>query len=418
MSAFDRIIGYETIKDELRQISDIVKNRELYERMGAKLPKGLLLYGDPGLGKSLMIQCLIEECGIKSITVRKNVGGEDFVGTIEQAFMEAKQCAPCIIFFDDMDKYANEDEKHPNAEEYVAIQAGIDFLSGEEVYIFATVNEMDKLPDSLCRSGRFDKKVEVLRPTEEDACEIINYYLADKKLADDVVIKDLEKMISYHSCAELETILNEAAIRATYRRKSEIEMSDIVQTVLRMQYNAPDDYSRASQEDLWSVALHEAGHAVVCEKLVGQSVGMVSIRNDGRSQTGGFMHRCAELNRRQDIMVLLGGKAAVEMFNSDTCASGCAGDIDRAIREIHGGIVHSGTHGIGLLPSSGMYLSDDLNTRIEAVAQAEMEKAMFRTKEILINNRSLLVRMAQELMEKRTLLYSDVQRICGECEPE
>ena len=125
MSSFDKIIGYETIKNELMQICDMINNKSVYEKLGAKLPMGVLLYGDPGLGKTLMAKCFIEECKLEAFTIRKNKS-ENFVEHISEIFKEAKEKAPAIIFLDDMDKFANEDNNHRDAEEYVAVQAGID----------------------------------------------------------------------------------------------------------------------------------------------------------------------------------------------------------------------------------------------------------------------------------------------------
>lgn len=127
MSAFDKVIGYETIKNELLQICDMVHNKERYEALGAKLPQGILLYGDPGLGKTLIAKCFIEESGLKSYVVRRNKGNDDFISNITETFQKAKEnAAPCIVFLDDMDKFANEDSDHRDAEEYVAVQSGID----------------------------------------------------------------------------------------------------------------------------------------------------------------------------------------------------------------------------------------------------------------------------------------------------
>ena len=111
-------------------------------------------------------------------------------------------------------------------------------------------------------------------------------------------MEDLSKMISYSSCAELETILNEAAISAAYKRKTDIEMEDLVKSVLRMIYDSPDNYTKASAEDIKKTALHEAGHLVVSEVLCPGSVGLASLRSTGRDSTGGFIHRCKELSRR------------------------------------------------------------------------------------------------------------------------
>ena len=156
MNAFDKVIGYETIKNELLQICDMMHNREVYEELGAKLPQGILLYGDPGLGKTLIAKCFIEESGLKSYVVRRNKGNDDFIGDIAATFQKARETAPCIVFLDDMDKFANEDSNHRDAEEYVAVQSGIDEVKNCNVFVLAPANEMWKLPNSLVRSGRFD----------------------------------------------------------------------------------------------------------------------------------------------------------------------------------------------------------------------------------------------------------------------
>ena len=142
MSAFERVIGYETIKNELLQICDMIHNREIYGELGAKLPQGILLYGDPGLGKTLLAKSFIEESGLKAYIVRRNKGNDDFIGDITDTFRKAKENTPCVVFLDDMDKFANEDSDHRDAEEYVAVQSGIDEVKNCDVCFLATANEM------------------------------------------------------------------------------------------------------------------------------------------------------------------------------------------------------------------------------------------------------------------------------------
>ena len=174
MNAFERIIGYDSIKNELIQICDMIHNKDVYEKLGAKLPQGVLIHGEPGLGKTLMAKCFIEECGLETYTVRRNRGNDDFVGLITDVFEKAKENAPALIFLDDMDKFANEDEAHRNAEEYVAVQSGIDEVKGYGVFVLATANCIRNLPQSLLRSGRFDRKIEVKRPSEADSKTVIH----------------------------------------------------------------------------------------------------------------------------------------------------------------------------------------------------------------------------------------------------
>ena len=415
MSALDKVIGYEAIKNELLQICDMIHNREIYEELGARLPQGILLYGEPGLGKTLMAKSFIEESGLKAYIVRRNKGDDDFIGEITDTFHRAKENTPCVIFLDDMDKFANEDSDHRDAEEYVAVQSGIDEVKNCDVFVLATANEMRKLPGSLVRSGRFDRKIEVKCPTDKDANKIIAHYLSDKKVSKNVNMEDLSKMISYSSCAELETILNEAAISAAYKRKTDIEMEDLVKSVLRMIYDSPDNYTKASAEDMKKTALHEAGHLVVSEVLCPGSVGLASLRSTGRDSTGGFIHRCKELSRRPYyVLVSLAGKAAVELYYCDTVASGCRSDINRAFNYIRDGISENATLGFGMIDVSTRSFpetSENMNSRSEAVTHAELERYMRIAKDILLKNREFLERVTAALIEKETLLYSDIRAL-------
>ena len=412
MSAFERVIGYESIKNELMQICDMIHNKEVYEGIGAKQPHGVLLYGKPGLGKSLMAKCLVEECGIETFTVRRNRASDDFVGHITETFQNAKEHAPSIVFLDDMDKFANEDAGHRDAEDYVAVQSGIDEVKNHDILVIATVNDIHKLPKSLIRSGRFDRKIEVERPSQKDAYGIVRHYLADKKVSEQVNMDDLIRMISYSSCAELETILNEAAVSAAFRRKSCIEMEDLVQAVLRIQYDAPENYANVPENERKRIAMHEAGHLVVCEVLDPGSVGFATLRGVGEYSIAGRVHCCRDLKRMQFyVMVGLAGKAAVELYHADDCADGgCQEDIKRSALLIREGIVQNDTRGFGLVDVHEVprEISEELHARREAVIQAELERFLIKTKGILLENRAFLEKTASALQEKETLLYSDI----------
>lgn len=416
MSTFDKIIGYDTIKDEMRQVCDMIHNKAVYENLGAKLPKGLLLFGDPGLGKTLMAKCFIEDAGLKTYTIRRNKGNDDFIAAITDTFNTAKKNAPSIVFLDDMDKFANEDERHRDAEEYVAVQAGIDEVKNSDVFVIATANEMWKLPDSLTRTGRFDRKIEVQSPTAQDAERIIAHYLKDKKTSENLNIKDLSMMISHSSCAELETIINEAAVLSAYARKDKIDMEDIIQAVLRLQYNAPDNYTKTDAGKKKKVALHEAGHLVVSEAIREGSVGLISIRSSGRSSVGGFTHRCAEFeNEIYNVLVSLAGKAAVELYYSDIYTEGCSNDISRAFYILYTLISENGMAGMNMHEAgSDSYhskMSEGLHVRNEAVIHAEIERYYKMAKDILQKNRQFLEKVTEVLAEKETLVHSDIQKI-------
>lgn len=414
MSTFEKVIGYESIKNELMQICDMVHNKERYDALGARMPSGVLLHGDPGIGKTLMAKCFIEECGINSYTLRSNKGTDKFVDEITEVFEKAKKNSPSIIFLDDMDKFANDDEKHRDTKEYVAVQSGIDSVKECGVFVIATTNDIYKLPPSLTRSGRFDRVIYMRHPTKTDAMGIIKHYLKNKKLSNSVNFDNLCKMMSYHSCADLETIINEAAIRAGFRQKDSIEMEDLIAAVLRLQYNSPDDLMQKEKDEIRKVALHEAGHLVVSEVIKPGCIGLASVRTRGRSNTGGFIHKCKELGRRpHNIMAALGGKVATELYYSEACASGCYSDLQKTIRLLRDGLTESGTNGISFLEFGEPFynLSDRTFDNREAVVHAELERYIFQVRNILLQNKEFLEKVADALVEKETLLFSDIKEI-------
>ena len=414
MSSFDKVIGYDEIKKELLQVCDMIHNREVYEKLGAKMPSGILLEGEPGLGKTLMAKCFIDECGLNAYTIRKNKSG-NFTEHISEVFEKAKANAPCIIFLDDMDKFANEDDNHRDADEYVAIQAGIDEVKNTGVFIIATVNEMFKLPDSLVRAGRFDRIIEIENPTYDDCEKIIKHYLKDKKLSNHFMMDDVPKMMNYSSCAELETMVNKAAIHAAYERKESIDTDDFVYAVLRHEYHSHDDCACLSKTEIKTRAIHEAGHALMCEILIPGSVGLVSIRKNKKSGECGFVHYCKDISDPEHhILVSLAGKAATETLFG-RCDLGSEQDIKKVIKVIRDLIANIGISGFGMLDVSAnprfSDVSEIMNSRIEAVSQALLEKYMFKAKEIIVKNREFLEKIAQTLEKKETLLNSDIKKI-------
>ena len=411
MSAFDRIIGYEAVKKELYQIIDMLKNKELYEKMGAKFPKGVLIYGAPGLGKTMLAEALIDESKIKSYVLKKNKPDEELIKEINNVFEEATKQSASIILIDDIDKFSSKDEKDCDDDVFVTLQSGIDSVRSSNVLVVATANNIGKLPISLKRSGRFDRKIEMTIPSDEDARKIIEYYLKTKCVNENLNYEDVAKMISYTSCADLETLLNEAAINATYLRKDSIDIDDIVKAYLRSVYKIADEVYNCTKEEIESVSLHEAGHAVIAEVLQPGSVGLISFKNNNSSLQG-FTRMCKELKRRpENIVTALGGKVAVEQFYQGRCGSGCQSDINTALMLLYSGIDGSGTCGLGFISVEGVNRSEMLTSKTEAAVHAELERYMFVARDILLKNKDFLMQLAEKLREKKTLLYSDIQNI-------
>lgn len=216
MNAFDKIIGYKSIVDELLRIADILKNTEEYRRKGVNIPHGLLLHGEPGLGKTLMTKCLIEESNRHAFFCRKDKHNGDFVDTIRRAFETATKNEPSIIVLDDMDKFANDDEHHRNSEEYVTVQSCIDSVKEHDVYVVATANSLRNLPSSLIRSGRFDKRLKVSPPSLCDSAKIVAHYLSGIENTQEVDARMIAGILSGYSCATLEAVVNEAGMIACY----------------------------------------------------------------------------------------------------------------------------------------------------------------------------------------------------------
>ena len=418
MGAFDQVIGYEPIKEEMMQVCDMIRNPEVYRKMGAILPRGMILYGEPGLGKTLMAKAFIQESGLPVITVRKSKGKDDVLERIEKAFKDAVKQAPVIVFLDDMDKFANEDHNHCDADEYVAIQAGIDDVKDKKVFVLATANEFNKLPRSLRRCGRFDRQIEFSSPNAEDARKIMEFYLRDKKVDPSINMEDLSKMLDCDSCAVLETVLNEAAIYAAYARKETVCMPDLIRAVMRKAYESPETYRKMTEEEVRKAALHEAGHAVICEVLMPGGVGMVSVRAEGENP-GGIMHRCNEsITSLQAILIALGGKAATEIYYAGMPAEGCSSDIKKAYQIILKNLDQDAALGFSLTdiePCGYDSLSQFQRTKMETAVQTELERHLLKAKDILQQYSDFLEKLTEELMQKETLLYSDVQRIKAEC---
>ena len=423
MNTFDKIIGYDEIKQELMQIADTLKNREFYRALGAASPRGLLLYGEPGVGKSLMAKCLMAESGREVFACRKTEPDGEFVKTIKETFDRAAEHEPSIVFLDDMDKYANDDDRHCDSEEFVAIQSCIDEVGEREVFVLATVNDMRKLPRSLTRSGRFDRKIEVEAPDARDAVAIIRHYLSKKKLTGELDYTAIAAILAGRSCASLETVINEAALLAGYQRAEHVTMEHIMEACLRVVHHIPRgphipiDPGTDSREA--RIAYHEAGHAVVSELLSPGSVALVlSWRGDGKCAgvtTVQNSDACWGFDRcERNIMVSLAGRAATEL-RFGAFDVGASDDLDDAFRNMERLVQDLCYAGFDLYESCHRDNSPDLAARQETAIAAEVERYYRRTRELLCRNRDFFEAMAHALAEKGVLTAADIRGIRERC---
>lgn len=422
MNEFDRIIGYSHIKQELIQIADTLKNQEIYQALGASSPCGLLLYGVPGVGKSLMAKCLIDASGREAFTCRKTEPDGEFVRTIKETFDRAVENAPSIIFLDDMDKFSNDDSNHRDSDEYVTVQSCIDEARGKEVFVLATVNDIHKLPRSLVRSGRFDRKIEVETPRGKDAEEIIRHYLSRKKLAGEMDAGTIAEILSGHSCATLEIVINEASLIAGYQRADHVTMEHIIQACLRIIFKlrpVPHTVIDLSRDDrATSTVYHEAGHVVVSELLSPGSVllsiaccenevrtGVTRVRKDRRWS----INYC-----EQDLLVSLAGRAATEM-QLGILDTGACRDLDHAFEVAENMVEDHCCTGFSLYRSDNRSNSEELLARQETAIAAIVDQHYYKVREILHQNREFFEAVAHALAEKGILTVSDISEIRNNC---
>ena len=418
MKEFDKIIGYQSIKAELMRVCDIMLNYDKYKRLGVTTPRGILLHGDPGVGKTLMAKCFIEASKRPVFICRKDKADGDFLKSITDIFDKASQNAPSIVFLDDMDKFANEDERRRDTEEYVTVQSCIDSVVGKEVFVLATANDIHKLPNSLTRVGRFDKVIEVKGPVGEDAVKIVEYYLSQKSFVEDIDARQIARLLDGRSCAELETVINEAGVYAGSAAKSKIDMDDIVRACMRVIFRAPETFESHSQEVLERIAYHEAGHAIVAELLESDTVNLVSVckyAGDVGGVTSYYQNEDYFSNKKymeNRVMSLLGGRAATEIKYGETDV-GAKSDVRRAYDIVNRFV--SDYISSGFVYCNHQHVSNDFVSREELQISSDLERYYQQARKLLIDNREFLDKLAVALVERKTLTNKDVQQIKRSC---
>ena len=423
MKDFDKIIGYASIKKDLERIADILKDSTSYTKLGVKLPKGLLLHGEPGVGKTLMANCLADASGRAVFICRKNQPDGEFVNTIKSVFAQAVNGAPSIVFLDDLDKFANEDEEHRDAEEYVTVQSCIDELSGANVFVLATANDVGRLPSSLLRAGRFDRIIEVPVPLDRDAILVTEHFLQNKCFAHDVEATYIARLMHQRSCAELETVLNEAGLYAGYEHAESITLQHFMEAYLRTICDIPVAVSVGEENSVdltdynctkTQVVYHEAGHAVVAEILSPGSVTLVST-NGNRGEIGGYTayYHDKEKNllksKQARIVAALGGMAAIEL-KFGLSDAGVTRDLDHAFEMTRDLVTNLCVSGFSL-HRSRFEDSDAQKHKQEQAVAVEVERYYRQAKEILTTHKAFLEEVAQQLARTGYLTALNLNKI-------
>ncbi len=431
MNEFDKVIGYESIKKELMQIADVLKNGDEYKKLGVTAPRGLLLYGVPGVGKTLMANAVIKESGRNVVVCRKDKPNGDFVKEIKKKFKEAKEAAPSIILLDDMDKFANGDDRHPDAEEYVTVQSCIDETKGKDVFVLATANNIRVLPGSLYRSGRFDNVIEIKKPRGQDAIDIVDHYIKQKKVCKDIDSESIGRIMSGRSSAELESVINEAGLYAGYERSDMITKEHFMRACLHTIFDVPNEALNGGapeadleryDDQLTRVIYHEAGHATVAEVLEPGSVTLISAYSRKYS-FGGFTGYYDDGTRNSlekaegHICRALGGVAALEQ-KCGIADNGSGDDFKMAYRTAWDMVTENCIAGFHLHSDGRFKYEEDaglLKAAQERAVALEVERYYRKTKEIISKNRALFDGIAEALAKKGVLTASDIADIRKTC---
>ena len=345
---FDDVAGCDEEKEELSEIVDFLKNPKAYTNMGARIPKGVLLVGPPGTGKTLLAKAVAGEAGVQFLSI----SGSDFVelyvgvgaGRVRDLFEQAKKAAPAIIFIDEIDAVGHQrgsglggghDEREQTLNQLLVEMDG--FGSNEGVIVMAATNRADILDNALLRPGRFDRQVYVGLPDIRGREAILKIHARDKQLADDVDLNSIAKGTPGFAGADLENLMNEAALLAVRRRHRFINMEDVDEAILKVQMGPEKKSRKMSEKARRLTAYHESGHAVAAHYLPHvDPVHYITIIP--RGMAGGFtlMRPQEDLENFksrsemfENIVMALGGRMAEKIFLDDI-STGASGDIQQA----------------------------------------------------------------------------------------
>jgi cell division protease FtsH len=440
---FADVAGQEEATEELAEIRDYLSAPERFLAMGAAVPKGILLVGSPGCGKTLLARAVAGEAGVPFYSMSGSGFVEMFVGVgsarIRDLFRTAKANAPCIVFIDELDAVGRgragggavggQDERETTLNQLLVELDGFELASG--VVVLAATNRPDVLDPALLRPGRFDRRVMIDRPDIKGRSGILNIHARGKPLGPDTDLEQIAKRTAGFAGADLANIVNEAALLSARRGLTEIHQAELVEAIERV-LHGPERRSRVlSPRDRRLIAYHEAGHviaaAAVPEIDIPQKVSIV-----GRGHAGGmtwftqeeelvFVSRSQMLNR---IMILAAGRAAEERLTGES-STGAHNDLERATELARNMVAELGM-GESLGPVSvnralqqhpEMGLSSGLASEIDAEVKSLLADALKRAHELLERHREVWEQLAAKLLEVESLEGPDLEMVLEPMQP-
>jgi cell division protease FtsH len=445
---FGDVAGIEQAKLELNEVVDFLKNGDRFTAIGAKIPKGVLLVGPPGTGKTLLARAVAGEAGVPFFSISGSEFVEMFVGVgasrVRDLFEQAKASAPCIVFIDEIDAVGRQrgaglgggnDEREQTLNQLLTEMDGFEGNTG--VIIIAATNRPDVLDSALLRPGRFDRQVVVDRPDYAGRKEILNVHARGKTLSQDVDLDKIARRTPGFTGADLSNLLNEAAILAARRNLTEISMDEINDAIDRV-LAGPEKKNRVMSERRKTlVAYHEAGHALVGALMPDYDpVQKISIIPRGRA--GGLTWFTPSEDRMESglysraylqnqMAVALGGRVAEEIiFGEEEVTTGASNDLQQVARVARQMVTRFGMSDrlgpvalgrqngnvfLGRDIASDRDFSDETAAAIDEEVRNLVEQAYRRAKDVLVNNRQILDKLADMLIEKETVDSEELQEI-------
>jgi len=425
-TTFKDVAGLDEEKNELIEVVDFLKEPKKFQEMGAKIPRGILLCGKPGTGKTLIAKAIAGEADVPFISMSGSEFIEMFAGLgasrVRKLFEKAKKIAPCIIFIDEIDAIGArrtnasgaESENNQTLNQLLVEMDGFD--TNETVIVLAATNRPEMLDKALLRPGRFDRQITIAAPDARGREEILKIHGKNKKFADDIDLKNIAEDTAGFTGAELANVLNEAAIVATINKHKKIQMSDLEEAVKKVTVGLEKHSRVISDKDKRLTAYHEAGHAIVSKFLETQTdVKEVSIIPRGLAggytmyKTNEDKYYISKTEMEEKLIALLGGRAAEKIALNDI-STGASNDIEVAT-EIAKDMVTvygmSDTVGPICLKQKEPYENRILGENIDDVIGAEVKRmidiAYKRAQEIILAHMDKLQQVAERLLEKEII---------------
>jgi cell division protease FtsH len=431
---FKDVAGLDEEKNELLEIVNFLKEPEKFQEMGAKIPRGILLYGKPGTGKTLIAKAIAGEAKVPFISMSGSEFIEMFAGLgasrVRKLFEKAKKISPCIVFIDEIDAVGArrtggsgaESENNQTLNQLLVEMDGFD--SNETVIVLAATNRPEMLDKALLRPGRFDRQITIAVPDAKGREEILKIHSANKPLGDDINLKDIATDTAGFTGAELANVLNEAAIIATTRQHEKIVMDDLEEAVKKVTVGLQKNSRVISEKDKKLTAYHEAGHAIVSKYLeTQQDVKEVSIIPRGLA--GGYtMYKTNEdkyyisrTEMEEKLVALLGGRAAEKIALNDI-STGASNDIEVATSLAKDMVKKYGMSdrvGPVNLETKEQYELQVFGNNIEDIIGVEVKElidtAYKRAQDLILEHMDKLHAVAQKLLEKETITAEEFQKI-------